>query len=241
VNTQLKLIADQCPQWATVVQVGKALAASVTALPSGKPFGPVKVTSRSGSGSITVQEAASPTRWPTACPERHINHDGTFCIGEGAINTPHTSGDAELWWEALGKFLVGQRYADKHRVWPYPRSLHHGTASKHQRELERLSRGSIFEDDVENALHAQSGWLAGEIPRLHRDRSRLVNLRAPCPRGCTRRGDPILRRKCKQRQLMFKIVREEWRRRVAEEGFWASYPRRECCGTMDGCPLSKGS
>lgn len=236
-NKQLQLLADQCPAWATVVQAGKTLAASVWAVPSGKPFGPIALSITAVSGTITVKETAAPTRWPVACPERHVNHDGTFCIGEGAINCPHTSGDAELWWEALGKFVVGQRYADTHRTWLYPRSLHHGRASHHQRELERLAGGSIFEDEVESALHAQTGWLAREIPRVHKSGSRLVNLRAPCPRGCTRRGRPVLRRKCKQRQLIFEIVREERRRRKAEADFWASFPRKECCGTMDGCPL----
>lgn len=235
-NKQLKLIADQCPRWATVAE-GKALAASVSALPSGKPFGPIELSIKVVSGAVTVEETATPTRWPIACPERHINHDGTFCIGEGAINSPHTPGDAKIWWEALGKFLVGQRYADSHLRWPYPRSLHHGSASKHQRQLEELARGSIFEDDVEKALHAQEGWLAGEIPRLHKSEGRLVNLRAPCPRGCTRQGRPILRRKCKQRQLVFEIVREEKRRRKAEKNFWAGFPRKACCGTMEGCPL----
>jgi hypothetical protein len=104
-----------------------------------------------------------------------------------------------------------------------------------------LACGSIFEDDVENALHAQTGWLAGEIPRLHKSGTKLVNLRAACPRGCTRRGRPVLRRKCKKRQLMFEIVREERRRREAECNFWASFPRKQCCGTMDGCPLPRDS
>jgi hypothetical protein len=237
VTDQLQLIADQCPHWATVTQ-GEALSASVQALPSGKPYGPVALLIKAKAGKVTVEEAASAARWPTACPERHINHDGTFCVGEGAINSPQTSGDAELWWEALGKFIVGQRYADAYRTWPYPRSLHHGDASKHQRKLESLARGTILANDVEDALHGQSGWISGPLPRLHRTENRLTNLRSPCPRGCTRRGRPIVRRRCKQRQLIFEIVREERHRRSAELEFWKSFPRKECCGTMENCPLA---
>jgi hypothetical protein len=216
------------------------LRVSVTALPSGRPFGPIQLAVKSIAGALAVREASIPTRWPAGCPERHINHDGTFCIGEGAINSPHTAGDADLWWEALGKFLVGQRHAERSGEWLYPRSLHHGKASDHQRELERLAKGTQFEEDVERALHSRCGWLADELPRLHKDGTRLVNLRSPCPKGCEKRRHPIVRRRCKQRELMFRLVKEEHLRREAERKFWEAYPRKQCCGTMKSCPLPRG-
>ena len=236
-KSQLELLRSQCPPWATVAPAGQALKATVHALPSGKPYGPIDLLIKSSRDTVAVEEGAKPTRWPVGCPERHINHDGTFCIGEGPINAPRTAGDATIWWEAVGKFLLGQRHADRHRRWLYPRSFHHGSASKHQRKLEELAKGTSFEADVEYALHSRSGWLSGDIPRVHPKEARLTNLRAPCPRGCMRRGRPILRHKCKQRQLMFEIVREETARRKAEKSFWDHYPRKVCCGSMDHCPL----
>lgn len=236
-NEQLKLIKSACPPWAAVVVAGQALKATAHALPSGKPFGPIVLLIRSRNSEVTVEEGVRPTRWPVGCPERHINHDGSFCIGQGAINLPRTAGDAAIWWEAVGKFLRGQRYADRYRQWPYERSLHHGAASDHQRKLEDLAKGTLFEADVELALHGGSSWLSDNLPRLHLKEPRLTNLRAPCPRGCMRRGHPVLRRKCKQRELIFDIVREETARRKAEKKFWDSYPRKTCCGTMDDCPL----
>jgi hypothetical protein len=239
VSKQLDLIGDQCPPWASIAKAGQGFVATAIALPSGKPFGPIRLQIKASNGVIDVQEATKPGTWPVGCPERHINHDGTFCIGEGRINSPKTATDADLWWQALGKFLIGQRFADRHRKWPYPRSLHHGAASIHQRNLESLAKGTCFEGDVDDALHAQLGWLAGSIPRLHRDGTRLVNLRSPCPRGCKKRKHPILRRKCKQRDLMFRLVKEEHLRRQAEQRFWDNYPRKICCGTMGSCPLLK--
>ena len=236
-KAQLELLRAQCPPWATVASAGQALRAKVHALPSGKPYGPIDLLIKCSGNAVAVEERGKPTRWPVGCPERHINHDGSFCIGEGPINSPRTSGDAALWWEAIGKFLLGQRHADRYRRWLYPRSLHHGSASEHQRKLEDLAKGTPFADDVEQALHGGSSWLSGDIPRLHPKEARLTNLRAPCPRGCIRRGRPILRRKCKQRELMFEIVREEISRRKAEKLFWDNCPRKTCCGTMDGCPL----
>lgn len=239
-NKELKQLAAQCPQWATVSTSGSSLVATVNALPSGKPYGPIALKIRSAKNKVAVGESGTPTRWPVACPERHINDDGTFCIGEGAINSPQTSGDAALWWEALGKFVVGQRYADKHRRWPYPRSLHHGAASKHQIELERLAKGTRFEADVHNALEFGSGWFAQQEERPHRTQPRLTNLRNPCPKGCKKRNNSIAKRKCEHKELMFQLLREEYLRRKAERDFWRQFPRKVCCGTLDDCPIARG-
>jgi hypothetical protein len=116
--------------------------------------------------------------------------------------------------------------------------------------MEEKARGTLFEEDVHQALDHRTGWLAGDLPRLARDGSRLVNLRAPCPRGCFRRKTPlpkgamrirypILRRSCKERETMLALVKLEYQRRKLEEEFWGHHPRTTCCGTMDKCPLRR--
>lgn len=238
-SKQLDLVAVHLPKWASVTEARTHLDVSISSLPSGKPVGAVALIIRSVAGQIRVSERSAGRRWPTGCPERHINYDGTFCVGEGPINSPQIADDAQIWWEALGNFLAGQRFADRRHEWPYPRSLHHGDASKHQVELERLAKGTEFEADVLRALELRTGWFANQSERPHRTEPRLTNLRNPCPLGCAKGKNRIAKRKCKRKEQMFRLLREEYLRRRAEKKFWASYPRKICCGTMDGCPLRK--
>lgn len=239
-NAQLKLIQAQCPSWATVALTKGALeVVARVVLPSGRPDVGVTLQVTAPHGRISVKERP-PRRWPIGCPERHINRNGTFCLGVGDPIEPDTKADADDWWYWLSEFILSQRVADESGIWPNTRSLHHGDAYKHQKKMEDLAEGSPFQSEVTDALEGGDGWLAGEIPRLSKDGKRLVNLRAPCPRGCLRRKHPILRRKCKQKFLIYELIKHEHLRREEESKFWAEFEGRPCCETMKQCPLRTG-
>jgi hypothetical protein len=115
-------------------------------------------------------------------------------------------------------------------------------------DMEKLAAGTALQEDVRQALDENRGWLADSLPRLTKDKTRLVNLRSPCPRGCCKRKSPLpkslgrvcypkLRRGCKQRELVLALVKLEYARRRKEEEFWKQHPRKTCCGTMRECPL----
>jgi hypothetical protein len=246
VHQYLGLISSRCPSWATVSQAGAELHIEAEVVgDSGRPMPSVALRAW-----VQVQLRVAQRgfrRWPEGCPERHIEAPGTFCLGKGKPLQPSTNEQADTWWEWLRLFVGAQFFADRNQFWP-TRFLHHGDASDVQIEMEDLARGTIFENDVNQAHDDRTGWLAEKLPRLTKDATHLVNLRAPCPRGCVRRkaplpkgahrkSYPVLRRACKQRQLVFSLVKLEYKRRKKEDEFWGHHPREICCGTMRDCPL----
>ncbi len=178
-----------------------------------------------------------PQNWPIGCPERHISYDGSFCLGVGPANTPSNVLEAGQWWNNLHKFVLGQVNAEEVGVWPDVRALHHGNAYIHQLEMERLAKGTVFENDVRDALEYRVGWLTGDILRLTKLGNAMVNLRDPSLVSCRKRKQIILRRSCPSKNIVFELVKLERMRRNAEKDFWKSFSGKTCCGTMRECPL----
>jgi hypothetical protein len=242
----IRSIASRCPAWATATETDDGLDVDATVIrASGRPMPAIHLRVWV-QGRLRVKQR-DPVRWPEGCPERHIEWGGTFCLGKGAPLAPDTDEDADTWWHWLREFISAQFFADRNGYWP-TRFLHHGDAADVQVAMENLVADTILEADVRQALDERRGWLAEESPRLTRDRTALVNLRSPCPRGCSKRkaplpkgadrkAYPILRRRCKQRELLLSVVKLEMKRRAKEEEYWAQHPRKECCGTMKACPL----
>lgn len=247
-NSQLKLLRANSPDW-VVAKSHKACLRIVAQveLPSGRLDAPLRLVARVVGATVSVGEE-EPRRWPRGCPERHINRDGSFCLGVGDPIAPKTASEAQHWWSWLREFIHCQRVAELEGIWPDTRTLHHGDAYKHQLRMEELSAGTLFESDVQIALQTGVGWLAGELPRLAKGAKRLVNLRAPCPRGCmyrqasaseTRKRHPKLRRSCAHKELIYELIREERQRRAQEAQFWKSFQNHRCCDTMRNCPLRR--
>jgi hypothetical protein len=243
-----RTIANRCPGWATAMRAAEGLDIDATIVSgSGRPMPVVRlhvwVDSR-----VRVKQR-DPALWPEGCPERHIEWGGTFCLGKGTPLRPGTDAEADTWWEWLSEFLQAQFFADRNGFWP-TRFLHHGFAADVQLKMEELAAGTFFAEDVRQALDEGTGWLTGTLPRLTKDRSQLINLRSPCPRGCSTRKTklpkgarrtcyPILRRGCSQRELVLSLVKLEYERRRKEVEFWKQHPRKVCCGTMRDCPLPR--
>lgn len=248
----VRLVLDRRPNWASARENGTGIDVDISLkTASGRPRPTVHLHFWADS-QLRVKQR-EPKIWPEGCPERHIEREGTFCLGKArAPLRPSRDAEADAWWEWLKQFLYAQFFADKNGFWPSDRALHHGNAADSQLKMEELARSSFLETDVAMALEARTGWLAGKLPRLTKDQKHLTNLRSPCPRGCfkrktplpkgaRRRVHPILRKGCKQKELILALIKLEYERRKKEDEFWASHPRKVCCGTMRDCPLRKKS
>lgn len=189
---------------------------------------------------LSVREAEVGSRLPSFCPELHVNEDGPFCIGNRKYEAAQKD-DVSTFWHDLRVFLLSQDYFARRGSWPHGRWLSHGAAADHQVEAERLAAEGGWSEEYSAWLENGEGWLGGPLPRLSKDDSRLVNARAPCPRGCrSRRGHILVRASCERRFLIEGLVKAEYKRRSAEKDFFESLYRRDkrCCRRVEGCPLA---
>jgi len=169
-------------------------------------------------GGITVRERQA-KRLPAFCPERHINSDGTFCLGYGdevLASGPRTLMEAQRWWETMGWFLRLQYLAEvtgqwKARAWP------HGEAAKYQQEIE-----SLMERLPRAVLGARESAAASRNP--------LIRPQCPCLSG--KSFDAC------HREDLLNLTTLERRRDAAERAYSASLDGRSCCGTMRHCVLA---
>lgn len=161
--------------------------------------------------SVTVREDSAYARLlPVTCPERHINSDGTFCLGLGPVSSAN-------FWAALRSYLVCQDYAASRRRWPPNRWLSHGVQAA---ELQLLAEAYAAEAGVgeryRRALEFRTGCLAGDLATPERGEN-------DTPR----------------RAALIGLIHSELARREAEESFTRSCHMwgRRCCRTMTRCPL----
>lgn len=156
---------------------------------------------------------------PTICPERHVNSDGSFCLGLMPLSAQADQLDA--FWAILRAYLLCQDFAATQGRWPNGRWLSHGNAAYRQIEAEAAAAEAGLSERYRRALEFGEGWLAGDLtPRS--------SVRLPRVRPATAR-----------RQALEALVDAERRRRAAEAAFadslfcWGD----RCCRTMHVCPL----
>lgn len=206
---------------------------------------------------VKVREVV-PQQLPAACPERHINDDGTFCMHWEY----HESGrvvdeaSAKVWWARLLAFLRAQRRAERARRWTAGKAWAHGLAAVHQKEAEKAasSLGADFEEAL-SARHLSAEWSKrktkagdrllylmrrGQVVATTRGQPlRIVNKRQAC---ICEHGDIKRHRRLRtcgthaQDALTLVSAMLGWREE--EQRFWKSQKGRTCCGTMDSCPLN---
>lgn len=189
----------------------------------------------------SVGELRPGTALPARCPERHIQHDQTFCVGLRPI-TITTTREANDWWRQLEQYLRCQGAAQSTHVWPPNHALDHGGAGiHHERALKIAAELEITEEYLSARLDEPS-WITSRDIRLLDKRDRPINGRAPCPRGCRVKGRPahaVLRRNCPRRSKLLALVIEERKRRHELKRYWDFVKTQGvvCCGTMRDCPL----
>jgi len=190
-------------------------------------------------GKVAVQEVSTNALLPLWCPQRHINANGTFCIGLRADSSVNDAASAENWWRALEVFLSCQETAFESRKWPPTLQLSHGDAADIQLRAEALAQKLNREKDYEAAVAYNEGPIAGLSRHVSRITGRLTNPQAPCMCGYTR-GSQIKHRKDCARDNNLCLVVLENRRRKAELSFWRALTGKlTCCGTIDDCPIRK--
>lgn len=148
----------------------------------------------------SVRELPDQNTLPTFCPDRHINLDGTFCLGWGEDN-PSTIINIEAarrWWSAVSQFLARQVNAERRGVFPGgEHGRAHGNAARHQSNAEEASarlgqafaqkvvsgQFSVRKDDRPGKRRLEL-WLGGNrIARVSTRSKSLVGGHTFCPCG----------------------------------------------------------
>lgn len=165
---------------------------------------------------LVVQEQPEHGRLPAGCPARHINMDGTFCLGWGPTRpeVPNSVTDAERAWALICGYLHLQDRASASGMWPLEAAWAHGDAAVAQHSIEEINR---------TLSPSLSKLLPNELHQLTR--------RRPCACGSGKRVKdchemPIAR----LRALYVEMAR-------GEDAFWQQWAGRPCCGTMRKCRL----
>lgn len=237
----LELICRTTPAWFTAhhTTADTLEGAAKIAVAFGAGDVAVELLIHSASGKISVSELSVGTLFPARCSERHVQWDGTFCIGYQAGEGISTVDAAAVWWGLLEQFLRLQRVASRTRRWPVRQAVAHGAAGPHHLAALQAARELSLEEEYYQMLEGEPAWFSGQFPKVSTTATRVLNGRLPCPKGCTRRGKPILRRNCTKSEVICRLLSEERLRQKREREFWQAHIEAgiACCGTMDGCPL----
>lgn len=238
----IRLIRSMRPAWFAVSnETDQEMVGTATIeIPDASKDFVIEVKISSSGDAVLAYEAVIGTRLPAACPERHINADGSFCLNLDAPTYATDRDRAAVWWSLLHNFLRLQHAASRSRSWPPRQALSHGDAGKHHLNALDVARELGIEEDYYRMLEGEAHWFSNPFLRVDRSARRLCNGRLPCPKGCmSRNGTPILRRNCDRKELISALAFHEAQRRKAEENFWKAWIEegRKCCETMNRCPL----
>jgi hypothetical protein len=198
--------------------------------------------------TVSIKETTSKTL-PSCCPQRHINYDGTFCLGLNDIRIIDSLSAIE-WWKTVIKFLQIQKRVSKKRSW-IGSEWAHGDAAKYQHEAESLvvQLGSDFIKFLKEKKFKVIKKIIpnrGSALRLYANttlvyavweiESRVANTRQRCV--CMQRPRRRMRSCKNHASICAQLVISIWNMQLAEEKFWELFKDQKCCGTIDYCPLA---
>lgn len=201
---------------------------------------------------VTVREREGARRLPTACPDRHINPGGSFCLGWGASDPSNVRDEAtaQRWFSILMRYLLHQLAASKSGRWPgREHARAHGDAARHQAEAEELvaQLGSDLAVDLyRGALSvSRDSWPGTPTWRLVRSGQviahwfdgsvRMVTPEPHCPCGST-----LALNGCGDHAALLSRLIDAMRRWHEEEaGFYSGLVAAGivCCGGLKVCGL----
>lgn len=237
----LERILEAAPAWASCTRTGNGFAITAAVPRAGGALSRTYDLSLSVVGSqVIVKEAANARLLPASCPDRHINSDGSFCLGLRADRLADDAEAAHDWWCKLRVFLTCQETAHEARTWPEYAQMSHGNeAAEIQIEAEDLARQFGLVDEFYDAMWRREGLIAFVAQRIEPQTMHPRNGRAACVCGRTdKRGRLLLRRQCWKAKLKCLPVLDRQRRAQVKK-FWSGLSKTPCCGTMDVCPLSR--
>lgn len=208
---------------------------------------------------VEVREDQADRRLPQFCPERHINRDGSFCLGFAAPGEHSITSEqsAMEWWERLLQFLRGQLRAERARRWTMGNTWAHGKAANYQREAEYAASllGANFLEDLTSgrlSVVKSKVRVIGRyaILKLQRDGVHLCSVWmdpwsvANKRRACICTAGDVKRHRCMRNcrnhaDATLRLVRNLYEWQLAEIAFWDSLKGTTCCRTIQGCPLER--
>jgi hypothetical protein len=237
----LAALAHCCPTWAEFRSVdGREAHVDIVAVRASKTFTRLFELKLLHLGSdVSVFEREIGNTLPSCCPERHINPDGSFCIGLRA-GEGIAAETAPAWWDKLHAFALCQETAEETGFWPSEAQLSHGEAGEVELAAENAADQLGLHAVYREAVAFDTGLVASGLRKIDAKTGTLRNGRSACVCGrIDRHGHILLRRDCNRRGLGCPIVLEH-RRRVIVDGYWRSLRDHvTCCGTMQECPLRK--
>lgn len=203
---------------------------------------------------VSVRELPGHTVLPAFCPDRHINGDGSFCLGWGRDN-PRTITDettARRWWAAVYQFLTRQAGASARGVFPgTEHGRAHGDAAVRQAKAEqaaaRLSTAFaecvaagkfVVRQDPRPGQHRLELCCGTErIARVSTRSKALVGGRTICPCGATPERDIS---DCDDHaQALATFILEHHACKVADKKYLdaCAAAGHVCCDTLQACGL----
>lgn len=240
--SSLGLLLDNLPNWFNVTQhfahsvEGSCLVIDDTAVANVT----YSITIEEVGSRIYPRETVPGTMLPRACYNRHIMAEGHFCLGLGYGSIVSDADTAKLWWASLAEFLRIQGIATSTGRWPRHIELDHGIAGQYHRDALDAATRLGCSEEYELALLGKQSWITDPKNKLTKDGSRLLISRSACPRGCVRKGRPVLRADCCDGRAVVSLIVNERKRAAALDEFWDEVradPNMTCCGTMISCPL----
>lgn len=235
-NALADLLLVTAPSWANVMSSDGGLLRVDVAPPrlSGAPGDRFELVIDTHMPEAVVSEVVVGARLPRTCPERHINGDGSFCLGlrRAAVTTQD---QANMFWQTLRGYLLAQQFAERHGRWPAGRGLSHGfEAADCQIAAEQAASRCGLSDDYAVALDYKTGWLAETLPDLLQEDS--------CDHSTSSRpnenGTIVVKSGCPFCDALADLITHERARRAADATFVRiARLLRTCCRTMPGCPL----
>ena len=235
-NALIDLLLEAMPPWASATALDQVRLRADVVPPrlSGAPGDRFDLIVDTSAPEATVTEAVVGARLPATCPERHINYDGSFCLGlrRSAVTSIE---EAEAFWQTLRGYLLAQQFAERHGRWPAGRGLSHGFAGADsqiaaEQAAARCGLGSAYSA----ALDHQVGWLTSRLPDVYVAEA-CDHQHAPRPDDSNRLG---LLPECPICDAVAELLRHEHERRAADASFVRLAKMvRPCCETMPHCPL----
>jgi hypothetical protein len=235
-NHPVELLIDVAPDWADVTRVhaDKMNFDAIAERASGTLTRLYELSAVYKNSQVSARERTAKLL-PKFCPDRHVNDDGSFCLGLRAGEGISESKNAIVWWEKLKLFLLCQETAHETGQWPPGAELSHDVAGEIEERAEEIARSIGRLDDYRNAVRFNTGPIVEGLIKINRSTRQLRNGRSACVCGrADRRGRSLLRRDCHKLGCPIEF---EYARRLATDHFWESMKGKACCGSMRNCPL----
>ncbi|HFJ9613185.1 MULTISPECIES: E2 domain-containing protein [Stenotrophomonas] len=206
--------------------------------------------------NVAAREAPGHDQLPKFCPDRHINPDGSFCLGWGEDKPGRIIDDAAArqWWSTVYRFLAQQIIANVRRVFPGAENGRaHGDAARHQAiaeqaaeclgpEFRAAAQAGLFEvrKDERPGKHRLELWRSSRLlARVSLRSEALLSEKLTCPCGC--KPERTIAECAGHAQALATFVLERHRCAVADRAFLdqCAAAGTTCCGTLETCGIRK--